>query len=162
MLSTCYPFPMARGGTTKSDPNAAGQLIFEVLRLHGRLIAAGDMMTADLGLTSARWQVLGTIVFLERPQTVAGLARNLGLTRQSVQRVINDLVREGLLTLHANPEHKRARLILLTDRGREVYAAAERRRIPWTEAIADGLADYDVEAACACLMALRQILDRKT
>jgi len=151
---------MAHSRAPGSSPIAAGQLIFEVLRLHGRLIAAGDMLTADLGLTSARWQVLGTIAFLKRPQTVAALARNLGLARQSVQRVVNDLVREGLLQTHANPDHKRAHLILLTDRGREIYAAAEQRRIPWTEAIAAGLANYDIEAACACLKELRQILDR--
>ncbi len=37
------------------------QLILETFRLNGRLIAAGDRLTKELGLSSALWQVLGAI-----------------------------------------------------------------------------------------------------
>ena len=37
------------------------RLVLELFRLNGRLLAAGDAMTRDLGLTSARWQVLGAV-----------------------------------------------------------------------------------------------------
>jgi hypothetical protein len=40
---------------------AATALILEVFRFNGRLLAAGDKLVANLGLTSARWQVLGAI-----------------------------------------------------------------------------------------------------
>ena len=52
---------------------------------------AGDRLVADLGLTSARWQILGAVVTAERPQPVAWLARDLGANRQNVQRIVNDL-----------------------------------------------------------------------
>jgi hypothetical protein len=61
-----------------------------------------------LGLTSARWQILGAIVAAERPQPVAWLARNLGANRQNVQRIINDLHKEGLVAFEPNPHHRRA------------------------------------------------------
>ena len=54
-------------------------LIIETFRLNGELLAAGDELCADLGLTSARWQVMGAID--EGPLPVAHIARNMGLTR---------------------------------------------------------------------------------
>lgn len=46
------------------------------------------------------------------PETTARLARNTGLTLQSVQRVVNEMVADGMLTLKVNPYHKRAKLVL--------------------------------------------------
>ena len=62
-------------------------LIVETFRLNGRLLAAGDGLVADLGLTSARWQVLGAIAASPVPLPVASIARNMGLSRQGVQRL---------------------------------------------------------------------------
>ena len=50
---------------------ALSDLILDLFRLNSRISAAGDRLVADLGLTSARWQVLGAIVAAERPQPVA-------------------------------------------------------------------------------------------
>jgi len=44
-------------------------LILEIFRVNGLLLAAGDRLTRDLGLTSARWQVLGALA--EGPLTAA-------------------------------------------------------------------------------------------
>ena len=52
-------------------------LVLAVFRLNGQLLAAGDRLVADLGLTSARWQVLGAIALAPSPQPVAWLARNM-------------------------------------------------------------------------------------
>ncbi len=49
---------------------------------------AGDQLLAEFGLTSARWQVLGAVALSGAPQPVASIARNMGLTRQAVQRVV--------------------------------------------------------------------------
>ena len=43
---------------THTRLGAATQLIVKVFRLHGRLLAAGDNLVRDTGLTSARWQIL--------------------------------------------------------------------------------------------------------
>ena len=56
--------------------------------------------------------ILGAIVAAESPQPVAWLARNMGANRQNVQRIINDLEREGLVTFAPNPHHRRAQLIV--------------------------------------------------
>src|SRR5713226_7486871 len=99
-------------------------LILDVFRLNGRLIGAGDRLVGSLGLTSARWQVLGALAMAGAGQTVPDIARAMGLTRQSVQRVANELVESGLLERSGNPRHARADLMRLTDKGIGTYEAA--------------------------------------
>ncbi|RXM21951.1 MarR family transcriptional regulator, partial [Citrobacter sp. AAK_AS5] len=76
---------------------ALSDLVLDLFRLNSRLLTAGDRLVARHGLTSARWQVLGAIVAAERAQPVAWLARDLGANRQNVQRIINDLQRDGVV-----------------------------------------------------------------
>lgn len=152
--------------TSPPDPaRATGLLIYEVLRLHGRLIAAGDRLMAGLGLSSARWQVLGTVAASAAPLTVSDVARILGQSRQSVQRLVNEMEAGGLLGAAANPAHRRATLVTLTAAGRELHAAVEARRLPWTADLAAGLASQlsgeDVAQAARALATLRRLLEQQ-
>ena len=136
----------------------ATELILELFRLNGRLLAAGDRLVADLGLTSARWQVLGAVALAVAPMPVAWIARDMGLTRQAVQRVVNELISDGTLALAPNPHHRRAKLVVLTDKGARLYQAVETRRVPWTRALADVLAPRSLASALTTLRALRESL----
>jgi DNA-binding MarR family transcriptional regulator len=146
---------------TKRTPagDAVTALILDLFRLNNRLLTAGDRLVAELGLTSARWQILGAIVAAERPQPVAWLARNMGANRQNVQRIINDLHKEGLVAFEANPHHRRAQLVVLTDKGRQIYEAAMRLQAPWIDGLSDGLLIEDIEAAHRAIAALRKKLE---
>lgn len=137
---------------------ALGRLIYDVLRTASNLTAAADLLVKPLGLTSARWQVLAMVGFRDQPGTVSDLARSLSLTRQSVQRVVDDLTRDGMVAPAQNPTHVRAHLITVTDAGRGVLAAAEALRLPWTEALARQLTDHDTAAAEVLLQALQRAL----
>ena len=90
--------------------SALTDLVLDLFRLSSRKLVAGDRLVADLGLTSARWQILGAIVEAARPQPVAWLARDLGTNRQNVQRIVHDLEKEGLAELLRRP---RARVDVL-------------------------------------------------
>ncbi len=134
-------------------------LILETFRLNGRLLIAGDALVSDLGLTSARWQVLGAVAMAPVPLPVSFIARNMGLTRQTVQRTANELEAQGLIRFAPNPHHQRAKLVLLTDRGQAAYEEARRRQQPWASSLAAGLTDEDIEAATTVLRAIRQKLE---
>jgi DNA-binding MarR family transcriptional regulator len=127
--------------------------------LNSLLLTAGDRLVARLGLTSARWQVLGAIVAAERPEPVAWLARNLGANRQNVQRIINDLYRGGLVAFVANPHHRREQLVVLTDKGKLTFEAAMGLQAPWINSLSDGLLVKDIETVHRVIMALRQKLE---
>ncbi|RWO64924.1 MAG: MarR family transcriptional regulator [Mesorhizobium sp.] len=139
--------------------NALTDLILDLFRLNSRMLTSGDRLVADLGLTSARWQVLGAVVTAERPQPVAWLARDLGASRQNVQRIVNDLHREGLVAFEANPHHQRAQLVVLTDKGRQTFDAAMHLQAPWIENLADGLLVEDINNTHRVMTALRKKLE---
>jgi DNA-binding MarR family transcriptional regulator len=119
-------------------------LILAIFRLNGRLLMAGDRLVAGLDLTSARWQVLGAIALAERPQPVAWLARNMGLNRQGVQRIVNEMRDGGLLEIEPNPHHRRAHLVVLTKRGKAAFEAATKLQVPWVNGLAEGVSLKDL------------------
>jgi DNA-binding MarR family transcriptional regulator len=139
--------------------DAITDLVLETFRLNGRLLAAGDALVADVGLTSARWQVLGAIALSPTPLPVSHIARNMGLTRQAVQRLVNEMERDGVVRLGSNPHHQRAKLVILTSRGKAAYDAAMKRQKPWAKGLANGLSGKEIEIAAKVLRALRERLD---
>ncbi|MCA6100291.1 MarR family winged helix-turn-helix transcriptional regulator [Bradyrhizobium australafricanum] len=138
---------------------ALSTLIPDLFRLNSLLFTSGDRLVAGLGLTSARWQILGAIVATERPQPVAWLARDLGAARQNVQRIVNDLERDGLVAFETNPHHRRAQLVVLTAKGRQSFDAAMRLQLPWVNGLADGLSMKDLETVSRVVMVLRGRLE---
>jgi DNA-binding MarR family transcriptional regulator len=141
------------------EGEAVSALVLDLFRVSNRLLVAGDRLVSPLGLTSARWQVLGAVAAAERPQPVAWLARDLGANRQNVQRIVNDLAADGLAAFAPNPRHRRAQLVTLTEKGRQAFAAAMALQAPWIDALAAGLAGEDVEAARRLLAHLRARLE---
>jgi len=133
-------------------------LIVETFRLNGVLIAVGDHLVGDLGLTSARWQVLG--VLIDGPTPVAEIARQRGLTRQSVQRIADRLVVDGFAKTNPNPAHRRAKLYLLTPHGETVMAEVARRQVEWANQIAQGISPRQLSDAVSVMVSLGQRLEQ--
>jgi DNA-binding MarR family transcriptional regulator len=115
-----------------------------VFRLNGQFLAVAEELAKPAGLTAAWWQVLGAV--LGEPLPVSGIARAMGITRQSVQRIADLLVDKGLAEYRPNPAHRRAKLLAPTDDGRSAIARID----PGHAAFADRLAEaYGDEAELA-------------
>jgi DNA-binding MarR family transcriptional regulator len=138
---------------------ALTDVVLDLFRVNSLLLMRGDRLVAGLGLTSARWQVLGAIVYAQRPEPVAWLARDLGSNRQNVQRIVNDLHKEGFVEFQPNPHHRRAQLVVLTDKGRAAYDDAMRLWTPWANSLADGHSLKDIGTMAAVVKALRRKLE---
>jgi DNA-binding MarR family transcriptional regulator len=134
-------------------------LIIGVFRLNGALLVSGDALVEDLRLTSARWQVLGAIALSPVPLPVAHLARNMGLTRQAVQRSVDEMRNDGLVRLDPNPHHRRAMLVTMTELGSSAYRAASERQERWADVLAAGLSPEDIEAASRLMRQLQRRLE---
>jgi DNA-binding MarR family transcriptional regulator len=141
---------------------AITDLVLETFRLNGRLLASGDALVADLGLTSARWQVIGAMALSPVPLSVAQIARNRGLTRQAVQRLANEMEADGLMRFAPNPHHQRAKLVVLTAAGKSAFAAAMKRQGAWASDLGAGLDPRKIAAAAAMLRSVRQRLENGT
>ncbi|HEX5946394.1 MAG TPA: MarR family transcriptional regulator [Acidimicrobiales bacterium] len=126
-------------------------------RLNGQFLALAEELARPAGLTAARWQVVGAV--LREPLTVAGIARSMGITRQSVQRLADILAEEGLVEYLPNPSHRRAKLVRPTEAG----LAAVRRIDPAHAAAARRLVDEvgadELARAVEALAALSAALD---
>lgn len=109
------------------EPAAAAvtELTLTVFRLNGVLLHWGDQRVAPLGLTSARWQMLGAIVLAGTPLTAPQIGAAMGVTRQGAQKQLNLLLDQGLIEARANPAHRRSPLYLLTPRGLALYRKAD-------------------------------------
>jgi DNA-binding MarR family transcriptional regulator len=86
-------------------------------RLNGQFLSIAEDLARPAGLTAAWWQVIGAV--LREPLPVAGIARAMGITRQSVQRIADLLVDKGLAEYRPNPAHRRAKLVAVTEAGRD-------------------------------------------
>lgn len=142
------------------EGEAVTEFILDVFRLNGRLLAAGDRLVAELGLTSARWQILGAIAYAERPEPVAWHARTMGLHRQGIQRIVNELESEGIVEFQPNPHHKRAHLVCLTKKGQELFEKASALQIPWVNTLSEGLSLKEIAAAKSVMNQLKSRLEQ--
>lgn len=133
------------------------ELLLETFRLNGRLLAAGDRLAAPLGLTSARWQVLGAIE--EQSLPVAQIARNMGLARQNVQRLADILESELLVAYAPNPDHKRAKLVCLTKSGRTAVTRLGKIQEKWANETANGFSPAEIRRAINVTQKLRLRLE---
>lgn len=138
---------------------ALTRLILETFRLNGSLLDAGNSITEPFGLTSARWQVMGAIELAGQALTVSQIARRMGLSRQGVQRVVNDLYSLGMIEAADNLDHKRAPLISLTKNGAKVMIKIDKAQIAWVNEISDGLSERQINQALKLVKKLRSRLE---
>jgi DNA-binding MarR family transcriptional regulator len=140
-----------------AEGDAFTELVLEVFRLNGLLLAAGDQLAEPSGLTSARWQVLGVVD--HEPAPVANVARIMGLTRQTVQTTADTLERDGFVEYRDNPHHRRAKLIALTDQGRKALRQVEARQAAWADRLGKTAGVETLRAAVEGLRRARKQLE---
>lgn len=135
-------------------------LVLSVFRLNGLLVAEGDKMTANLGLTSARWKVIGAVALSSSGLTVPGIARVLGQSRQAVQRITDVMVADGLLEYLENPKHKRSALVILSEPGREAYQQLRDVQDPWAIESTEEIPLEELDTALRLVRRLIQKFDK--
>lgn len=127
-------------------------LVADVFEAAGALRRVGDTLASNAGQTQARWQVLSVVS--EGDWTVATAAKRLGITRQSVRRVADLLVDEGLATYELNPRHKGSPLLRLTEEGRRTLHEITEASLEWRLAAARDLRRDEIAATRAALRTL--------
>jgi DNA-binding MarR family transcriptional regulator len=90
--------------------------------------------------------------------SVAQIARAMNLTRQSVQRVADLLVEDGLCAYEDNPAHARAKLLKLTSRGRTALQTIQAGQKVWANALAAQMEEGPLRIASTALAQLQEAL----
>lgn len=145
------------GRTPAGD--AMSELVVHVFRLNGLLTAAGDAMAEPTGQTTARWRVLAAIE--KEPMTVAQIARAWWLARQSVQRLADLLVDEGLAVYEDNPTHRRAKLVRITPRGARTLRQIRLAQKAWADQLGAEIGEGELRTVNERLPAVIAALERQ-
>ena len=135
-------------------------LFTEVFALHAALSSVMDSVHEQAGLRTPQLRIMR---LLERsgPVTVPDAAARLGVSRQFVQVVCNELLARGYLQFADNPRHKRSRLAVVTEAGRQAYARAREKE---NEIIEGALPDIEPHRAAetrGLLARVRQVLEKR-
>lgn len=146
-----HPTDQQRDGHATQQELLSG-VALTAFRLNGQFLAVAEEMARPAGLTAAWWQVLGAV--LREPLPVAGIAREMGITRQSVQRIADLLVERGYAEYLPNPAHRRAKLVRPTDEG---YAAVRRIDPAHAEVAGRLAAELGVDELRAALGSMRRL-----
>ncbi|OEU90314.1 hypothetical protein DB35_03340 [Streptomyces abyssalis] len=133
-------------------PDEMALLVADVYEAAGLLRRSGEAVAAEEGQTQARWQLLSVVS--AGPLSVARAARRLGISRQGVQRVANDLVREELAVFEANPDHRSSPLLSLTAEGQETLSRITARAAGLNGTLTAGIPPGEIAAARALLRRL--------
>ncbi len=143
-----------------AEADALTELILEVFRVNGDLLSHGDRIAGTYGQTSARWQILGAL--RNGPQTVAAIARAMGLARQSVQRTADLLEAAGIVEYVDNPAHRRAKLVRPTQAGEQTLARISALQVEWANGLAAAMkaGKSEIDTATDVLRQLRTELER--
>lgn len=133
-------------------------VVLEVRGLFHRLAAASDALQRDLGITASQRAVLEALAE-RKDETVPGIARAKGVTRQHIQTLANGLLETGLIEQRPNPAHKRSPILALTPAGRKCFAEITAREKKLLRAMAPKFRRYDLASVAGCLREMSRYLE---
>src|SRR5690606_14286378 len=121
----------APGGPMKNNEQIQmmTKLSLQIFKLNGLFLEEGARMTDDINITTSRWRVLGTLTRAGCPLTVPQIAREMGQTRQSIQRLADVMASDGFVEYVDNPAHAKSRNVRLTTLGVQTYASLADRQL---------------------------------
>jgi DNA-binding MarR family transcriptional regulator len=126
-----------------AEAEAFSLLAADVFELAGALRRHGEHLAGRVGQTQARWQLLSVVS--DDGRTVPQAARRLGVSRQAVQRLADELDADGLVRYVANPHHRRSRLLQLTPSGRQTLEGITAAARDWQATVTRELESATIE-----------------
>nr|WP_228152837.1 MarR family transcriptional regulator [Marinobacter guineae] len=120
------PWPESQGGTTGAQMivNESGGI---PNRLFFRLFQTGNILQRqvqnEMGISAVQWAVLGALSRegFEEGTSFNQLKEYLYVSRQNLDGVLKRMERDGHVIRIPDPQDRRARLVVLTDTGREFW-----------------------------------------
>lgn len=146
----------ARTAEPAEPGRSAYEVLLQVRPLHQASERAVGHALQGTDLTVPLRAVLELVVS-RGPLTVPQLAREFGVTRQSVQVLVDAGVARGLLGFVDNPRHRRSRLVTATAHGRRSFTEVHRREPADLDHVA---ADLDAEDLARCARVLSVLTER--
>ena len=133
------------------------ELVLLVLDVYGALHANGQKITQPFEQSPARWQLMGQLD--QQSWTVSEIARRVGNSRQAVQRLANEMVRDDLIEFVDNLDHRRSPKLKLTGSGASTLRQINLKQHAWAKALGVELTSESVNQTIAGLGQLLAALE---
>lgn len=138
-------------------------ILGEANRIAGRCLQMFSRIREACGLSGIEVLTLIAIAHAMKPPTVPQVGRSLGHPRQVIQRAVRVLEDQGLVQPLPNPGHKRAALLVATDKGHDLGRRIDAQAAEVIASLADGL-DLDLATLNTLsegLLVLRDRIDER-
>ncbi len=132
-------------------------LLDEVRLLWHAMGRSGERLHRKEAVTMGMRGVLEFLA-LRGPATVPQVARSRGVTRQHIQALVDALAGRGLVSLEANPAHRRSALVELAGPGRKAIERMRDRERRFFDGIDMGRKPDEIRRAAETLRSVRQAL----
>ena len=136
---------------------AIENLIVEIVATFFLLRAEGMRIGVVSSSGEGYWSVL-RLLKVNGAQTVPQLARYRYVPRQSVQKLANEMLADGVIELVNNPAHKRSKLLRLTPKGEAVFQELSDRIAALSETLAKQRDTAQLENALTVIKHLHEQL----
>ncbi len=110
-----------------------------------------------LGVSAPRLSVLSVLVF-SGPRRIGELARAEQVEPPTISRLVDALVRDGLVVREPDPDDARAVIVRATPEGRRTLERGRAQRLEALEASLRGLSDRELRALGGGVEVLERIL----
>ncbi|MDH5648298.1 MAG: MarR family winged helix-turn-helix transcriptional regulator [Gammaproteobacteria bacterium] len=144
----------------QKQQTALNEVIHETRRLFQALGSEVNELHQDLGISSSRRAVLECLEKMGE-QTVPRIAQDLSVSRQHVQRVVNELLELGLIEARSNPLHKRSQLLAMTALGRRIFKTMEQREAAIFKKASGEFSHHDLDNTVKTLKAIYAYFDQQ-
>lgn len=133
-------------------------VVAEVYEAAGVLRRYGERIAGVADQTQARWQLMSVVS--EGNWTVPAVAGRLGVSRQAIQRLTNELVAGGLARFATNPRHRGSPFVHLSEAGMDTLAVIRARAATAHATLATDLQHegLDLDSLCADMSLLTRVV----
>jgi len=146
----------------KADPTpaerASGETMLDfalaTIDLYFRVNAAGRAI-GGFPEAGGTYGVLRTLE-ASGPRTVPEIAALRPVTRQYIQKLVNAMLKKGLVRLEPNPRHRRSQRVAITDAGRAYYIETRTRFAAAAAAYAETFTESEIAGATEVLRRARE------
>ena len=118
-------------------------------------------MRAELGTTLPRFDVMSALSRAPGGLKMSEISRRLRVSNGNITGIADKLTEEGIVLRVAVPGDRRANLVRLTPKGRQVFAEHARRHEAWIDEILAGLNADDVAGMVLRLDHLSSTLEQE-
>jgi DNA-binding MarR family transcriptional regulator len=146
--------------TDEASIDEVRKMLRELTVTTSLLHAQADRALSTVGQNLSRWQALHQ--YASQPTTVPTVARTMNQSRQYVQRITDDMSRDGFVSASPNPGHRRSPLFHATPAGIALLEELENSVSRWTGFLAGALEPRELAALRVTLGHLRSAVDEYT